>query len=428
MGTHPIFESDFDCLTEYEIAMERAEVRFNNLCVEDKLRLQKLIKELATASQQLNLKNEKIQKLETDLEEKQKEQSRIDLERQEALEKAAGVKQMYSVLRNELHGQQADIQRQIKKATRQIDEIKQKRKSEKSQFKMKENLLRKEIEFHIETARSTENKAEKIQKELEIIKLKEKAEACAIRPEKVNKLNLSSGSGRSGRSNGCHSCRKSRSPSPVTDLTVPLAVLAEQKKLESLLTQQGRLLKEAAHYREEMKLKLDLLSDHESNANDEDMKSHQSSGINMTSKTINTDSLVSPQFYDLPSPTPRSEVKSMTSPKKIRNPNPSILQSNVPETHQSARKHSEKLKVVSPEKENLARLIDEIDQSNQGICINLQSYALQTPRDQSIIRLVDLIDGLEITKPEADTISDISSISESQVQFDPLIEDLFFRK
>ena len=113
--------------------MERAEVRFNNLCVEDKLRLQKLIKELATASQQLNLKNEKIQKLETDLEEKQKEQSRIDLERQgkfdlllylavvlldpktmshfhesylEALEKAAGVKQMYSVLRNELHGQQ----------------------------------------------------------------------------------------------------------------------------------------------------------------------------------------------------------------------------------------------------------------------------------------------------------------------------------
>ena len=46
---------------------------------------------------------------------------------------------------------------------------------------MKENLLKKEIEFHIETARSTENKAEKIQKELEIIKLKEKAEACAIR-------------------------------------------------------------------------------------------------------------------------------------------------------------------------------------------------------------------------------------------------------
>ena len=42
---------------------------------------------------------------------------------------------------------------------------------------MKENLLRKEIEHHIETARSTENKADKIQRELEIIKMKEKAES-----------------------------------------------------------------------------------------------------------------------------------------------------------------------------------------------------------------------------------------------------------
>ena len=113
--------------------MERAEVRFNNLCVEDKLRLQKLIKELATASQQLNQKNERIEKLEIDLAEKQKEQARIDLERKgialnkprdprtasnsrsadqlisEALEKAAGVKQMYSVLRSELHDQQDSV-------------------------------------------------------------------------------------------------------------------------------------------------------------------------------------------------------------------------------------------------------------------------------------------------------------------------------
>ena len=72
---------------------------------------------------------------------------------------------------------------------------------------------------------------------------------------------------------------------------MPLSVLAEQKKLETLLKQQGRLLKEAAHYREEMKLKLDLLSDHEE---DED-KSVQSTVINSPSKTIQTDSLVSPQ-------------------------------------------------------------------------------------------------------------------------------------
>jgi len=409
MGTHPIFESDFDCLTEYA-TMERAEVRFNNLCVEDKLRLQKLIKELATASKQLNQKNERIEKLEIDLAEKQKEQAKINLERKEALEKAAGVKQMYSVLRSELHDQQSDIQRQIKKATRQIEDIKQKRKNEKSQIKMKENLLRKKIEYHIETARSTENKADKIQRELEIIKMKEKAEskvetsfASDSNSKKLNSSKNSTGS-------GCRSCHKSRSPVP--DLSVPLSVLAEQKKLETLLKQQGRLLKEAAHYREEMKLKLDLLSDHEE---DED-KSVQSTVINSPSKTIQTDSLVSPQFYELP--TPRTIDSTSRKSKKSKE-------------HFSVRKHSEKLKVVCPEKENLAKLIDEIDLgiSQYG---TLQSCALPTPPDQSIIRLVDLIDGLEITRPEADTISDISSISESQaptqIQFDPLIEDLFFRK
>ena len=97
------------------------------------------------------------------------------------------------------------------------------------------------------------------------------------------KLNSSTGS-------GCRSCHKSRSPSPVPDLSVPLSVLAEQKKLETLLKQQGRLLKEAAHYREEMKLKLDLLSDHE-----EDDRSVQSTVINSPSKTVQTDSLVNPQ-------------------------------------------------------------------------------------------------------------------------------------
>ena len=67
--------------SEYATMEKRAEVRFHNLCVDDKLRLQKLIKELATASQQLNQKNEKIQKLEIDLAERQKEQAQIDLER-----------------------------------------------------------------------------------------------------------------------------------------------------------------------------------------------------------------------------------------------------------------------------------------------------------------------------------------------------------
>ena len=75
--------------------MERAEVRFNNLCVEDKLRLQKLIKELATASQQLNQKNERIEKLEIDLAEKQKEQARIDLERKGTLAQGSTDRQLF---------------------------------------------------------------------------------------------------------------------------------------------------------------------------------------------------------------------------------------------------------------------------------------------------------------------------------------------
>ena len=77
--------------------MERAEVRFNNLCVEDKLRLQKLIKELATASQQLNQKNERIEKLEIDLAEKQKEQARIDLERKGTFAQGSTDRQLFPI-------------------------------------------------------------------------------------------------------------------------------------------------------------------------------------------------------------------------------------------------------------------------------------------------------------------------------------------
>ena len=84
------------------------------------------------------------------------------------------------------------------------------------------------------------------------------------------------------------------------------------------------------------------------------------------------------QFYELP--TPRTIDSTSRKSKKSKE-------------HFSVRKHSEKLKIVCPEKENLAKLIDEID---LGIAQygTLQSCALPTPRDQSIIRLVDLIDGL----------------------------------
>merc|ERR1712141_870553 len=83
--------------------------------------------------------------------------------------------------------QQDQISEQIVKATKQIKSkqinkqiimvlkgIKEKRKKEKIEFKRKEEILKKEIEHHIETARSTEDNAEKIRAELEKIRKKSK--------------------------------------------------------------------------------------------------------------------------------------------------------------------------------------------------------------------------------------------------------------
>ena len=46
-------------------------------------------------------------------------------------------------------------------------EIRKQRKIERKQFKEKEKILKEEIEFHIDTARSTETRAEKFKSELE---------------------------------------------------------------------------------------------------------------------------------------------------------------------------------------------------------------------------------------------------------------------
>lgn len=384
------------------------ELRFGNLCKADKLRLQQLIKELATSSKLLSEKDSKIEQLELDLKNKKNEQSQIEHERIVALTKAEGAKEMYSKFKNELFDQQADIQRQIKKATQQIETIKSKRKNERNQFKINENLLKQEIEHHIETARSTENKADQIQKELEIMKMKEKIDSQAqtsfTTEDKTNSAH--------------HPCGLIRTPSPVLGLaeikrfiktrspspdTCSKKIVAEQKKLEKLLKQQGKLLEEAAHYREEMKLKLDLLTDHESVSGSSTTDEHP---------TITTNSLASPKFYDLP--TPRSPETTISASQKHRS------------RSDKSKKSAKKSNVLKSDKENLAKLIDEI---NDGI-----GDFQHTPRDHSIIRLVDLIDQLELTRLEPNfentvsEMSSLSSVSPSQPEFDPVIEDLFFRK
>jgi len=87
--------------------------------------------------------------------------------------------QKFSEFRTHLEEQQAQISRQIAEAKEKIDEIKQQRKSERKKFREKEKLMKNEIEFHIDTARSTENKVEKFESELKKYKSVPKSEASA---------------------------------------------------------------------------------------------------------------------------------------------------------------------------------------------------------------------------------------------------------
>ena len=88
-------------------------------------------------------------------------------------------------------------------------EIRKQRKIERKQFKEKEKILKEEIEFHIDTARSTETRAEKFQNELErlqeVTKCEIGAQTSFIFPDEI--LN---GKNENSRSNSFNTSQLSR--------------------------------------------------------------------------------------------------------------------------------------------------------------------------------------------------------------------------
>lgn len=105
------------------------------------------------------------------------------------LKKFENTEKQFSAYKSELESRQAEIAAQIAEAKEKILEIRKQRKIERKQFKDKEKILKEEIEFHIDTARSVETRAEKFQNELERLQEVPKCEIGAqtsfIFPEEI---------------------------------------------------------------------------------------------------------------------------------------------------------------------------------------------------------------------------------------------------
>ena len=74
------------------------------------------------------------------------------------VKKAKRTKSALERFQREIGEQQSTIERQIQDAMGQVNKIKERRRKEQKQFQSKEAELRRQIDFHIETARSTESK------------------------------------------------------------------------------------------------------------------------------------------------------------------------------------------------------------------------------------------------------------------------------
>ena len=154
---------------------------FKSLRLEDKMRLQSLIRELAMATESVRQKETHIKQLEQKLADEVAEKTNSQNKCQgvytitfqvlktilAAVAQVRVSEKKFDEFRRQLEQRQSDISRQIREAQEKISAIKKGRKVEKAAFREREKEMKKEIEFHIDTARSTENKAERIQNQLE---------------------------------------------------------------------------------------------------------------------------------------------------------------------------------------------------------------------------------------------------------------------
>lgn len=300
-------------------------LRFGQLCTDDKLRLQALITELANANQNLKAKEKRIDELELQLNEKENLVNEVNSQKSDSDDKAKRTKYALEKFRNEISIQQNTIEKQINDAMEQITRIKEKRKFEAKQFKTKEKELRQQIDYHIETARSTENNRERIESELNQLKQKTPNNEISIQTSFIEESSWQE------------------------------KLRAEQIKLENIIQEQGQLLNKAVGNLEKL----------------------ENQNLDKSTKSDNT------EYKALP--TPRSVVTQTTD-------------------------------TISTLPSNLAKLIADIEYEQ-----------LEQKTDQSMTRLVDLIDELELDTVVNDgTTSDVSSI-QNDIIFEPELEDLFFQ-
>merc|ERR1712106_110366 len=140
MGTHPIFESDFDCLTE----MKKSRLGFGQLCTQDKLRLQTLITELSKANEALKSREERIDELEAKLNLQRNAFDEVNSAKSDSDEKAKRTKNALERFRTEISSQQTTIERQIRDAMGQVNSIKERRRKEQKRAESKEAELRRQ--------------------------------------------------------------------------------------------------------------------------------------------------------------------------------------------------------------------------------------------------------------------------------------------
>jgi len=338
MGTHPIFESDFDCLTE----MKKSRLGFGQLCTQDKLRLQTLITELSKANEALKSREERIDELEAKLNLQRNAFDEVNSAKSDSDEKAKRTKNALERFRTEISSQQTTIERQIRDAMGQVNSIKERRRKEQKRAESKEAELRRQIDFHIETARSTESKADRIQSELEKLKQKESTEISIQTSLIVEKE------------------EKTEEKEEEEESAWQVKLRSEQLKLEMLIEQQGALLNKAVSNLERLE---------------------------QTTQQRNFQN----QQQTTPTTTPRSTTTT-----------------------------------ISTLPSNLAKLIADIELDN------CEPASITT--DQSMTRLVDLIDeldldddfGMSINASGGDTTSgDVSEIR--NIIFEPELEELFFK-
>merc|ERR1712050_663952 len=102
--------------------------RFANLCLDDKLRLQSLIRELSKTTEEVNNKQRHISQLEQKLKNEIQQKTSLNKEKEAALQKIKFSEKKFEEYQKSLQSKQNEISMQISEAKERIEKIKAQRK------------------------------------------------------------------------------------------------------------------------------------------------------------------------------------------------------------------------------------------------------------------------------------------------------------